>query len=84
MEETGDEITHQARMTGSTAGSTRERVSLRGTGHAGLAGQRTISAQHVHAAVGKVSLPSPLARMVLCVLGLSNYAPYTRGLRQAI
>lgn len=41
------------------------------------AGQRGLPAQRIHAATSAPKLPAPLAKGVLCILGLSSYSPYT-------
>jgi kumamolisin len=44
------------------------------------AGQTGIAAQRIHAATGPATLPNPIARFVLSVLGLTNYSPYVANL----
>jgi subtilase family serine protease len=40
-------------------------------------GQARIPAQHIHGTTDAATLPGPIARFVLCVLGLTSYGPYT-------
>ncbi len=43
-------------------------------------GQAAIPAQRIHATTDVATLPGPIARFVLCVLGLTSYGPYTSNL----
>jgi kumamolisin len=43
-------------------------------------GQAGIPAQRIHGSTGTATLPGPIARFVLCVLGLTSYGPYASNL----
>jgi kumamolisin len=43
-------------------------------------GQPGIAAQKIHALLRPAVLPPPIARFVLCMLGLNDYSPFTSGL----